>query len=172
MKVKLTLFPQGASTGPAVANALAQKYGKDLWVQGVGGPYKATLGDNAYPAGTSQGAIDEAKKMFTMANQKCPDAAVVAGGYSQGTAVMSNSVSQLSSEVQEQIKGVVLFGYTKNKQNGGRIPNFPTDKTNIFCNQGDEVCNGSLTITAAHFGYGSVAAGEAPRWLIEKIGSV
>jgi cutinase len=171
-KPQLTDVQQGSSTGPAVANVLAQKYGKDLWVQGVGGAYAATLADNAYPAGTSQGAIDEAKKMFNMANQKCPDAAVVAGGYSQGTAVMSNSVSQLSSTVQDQIKGVVLFGYTKNKQNGGRIPNFPTDKTKVFCNTGDEVCNGSLTITAAHFGYGPAASGEAPRWLIEKIGSV
>ncbi|KAK4031866.1 cutinase-domain-containing protein [Parachaetomium inaequale] len=152
----------GSSTGPAVANALTQKYAKDLWVQGVGGPYTAGMGDNGLPAGTSQAAIDEAKKMFAMANDKCPDTAVVAGGYSQGTAVMSNSVSQLPSEQMDQLKGVVLFGYTKNKQNGGQIPNFPADKLKVFCNQGDQVCTGSLI----------VAATEAPQFLEEKIGSL
>lgn len=162
---------QGSSTGPAVANALARTY-QDMWVQGVGGPYDATLGDNALPAGTSKAAIDEAVKMFTMAHDKCPNAAVVAGGYSQGTAVMSNSLGQLPAEVQGQVKGVVLFGYTKNAQNGGKIPNFPDDKLKVFCNTGDRVCTGSLVITSAHFAYGGVAASEAPAFLKEKIGSV
>ncbi|KAH6850434.1 cutinase-domain-containing protein [Chaetomium sp. MPI-CAGE-AT-0009] len=161
----------GSSTGPAVASALARTY-RDMWVQGVGGPYDATLGDNALPAGTSRAAIDEAKKMFTMAHEKCPNAAVVAGGYSQGTAVMSNSLGQLPSEVQDQVKGVVLFGYTKNAQNRGTIPNFPNDKLKVFCNVGDMVCTGTLQITPAHFGYGGVAASEAPEFLKEKIGSV
>jgi cutinase len=154
-----------------VANALARTY-NDMWVQGVGGPYDATLGDNALPAGTSKAAIDEAVKMFTMAHEKCPDAAVVAGGYSQGTAVMSNSLGQLPAEVQDQVKGIVLFGYTKNAQNRGKIPNFPDEKLKVFCNTGDRVCTGSLVITSAHFAYGGVAASEAPAFLKEKIGSV
>ncbi|KAK3297170.1 cutinase-domain-containing protein [Chaetomium fimeti] len=160
----------GSSTGPAVASALTRTY-SDMWVQGVGGPYDAGLGDNALPAGTSKAAIDEAKKMFTMANEKCPDAAVVAGGYSQGTAVMSNSLGQLPSEVQDQVKGVVLFGYTKNAQNRGSIPDFPDDKLKVFCNAGDRVCTGSLIVAAPHFAYGRVAASEAPEFLKQKIES-
>jgi cutinase len=155
-----------------VANGLAQKYGSSLWVQGVGGPYAATLEDNALPTGTSQAAIDEATRMFTMANTKCPEAAVVAGGYSQGTAVMSNSVAGLSQTVKDQLRGVVLFGYTKNAQNHGQIPDFPADKTKVYCNPGDEVCTGSLVVTAAHFGYGPASSTDAPQWLIQKIGSV
>ncbi|KAK4118688.1 carbohydrate esterase family 5 protein [Parathielavia appendiculata] len=160
---------QGSSTGPAVARELSDEYPRNLWVQGVGGPYTAGLADNALPQGTTQAAIDEAKRMFTMANTKCPNAAVVAGGYSQGTAVMAAAISGLSSTIQNQIKGVVLFGYTRNKQNGGKIPNFPADKVKVFCNTGDLVCDGTLTVTYAHFGYGPAASGEAPRFLIQKI---
>ncbi|EAQ85371.1 hypothetical protein CHGG_09385 [Chaetomium globosum CBS 148.51] len=82
-----------------------------------------------------------------------PNAAVVAGGYSQGTAVMSNSLSELSGAVQDQVKGVVLFGYTKNLQNVGRIPNYPRDRTEVYCNVSDAVCWGTLFIAPAHFLY-------------------
>lgn len=73
---------QGSSTGPIVARELESKYGAgSVWVQGVGAPYAADLLSNALPAGTSQGAIDEAVKMFQLANQKCPETPVVSGGY-------------------------------------------------------------------------------------------
>ncbi|KAK4098527.1 carbohydrate esterase family 5 protein [Parathielavia hyrcaniae] len=161
----------GSSTGPAVAEELEDEYRRDLWVQGVGDPYTAGLADNALPQGTSRAAIGEAQRLFTMANTKCPNAAVVAGGYSQGTAVMAAAISDLSPAIKNQIKGVVLFGYTRNQQNSGTIPNFPTDKVKVFCNDGDLVCEGTLSITAAHFAYGTAASGEAPRFLIEKISS-
>jgi cutinase len=159
----------GISAGPNVASALERDFRNDIWVQGVGGPYSAGLAENFLPAGTSRGAIDEAKRLFTMANTKCPNAAVVAGGYSQGTAVMSNSVSELSGAVQDQIKGVVLFGYTKNLQNVGRIPNYPRDRTEVYCNVSDAVCWGTLFIAPAHFLYTTEAAVSAPRFLKSKI---
>jgi cutinase len=62
----------------------------------------------------------------------------------------------------------VLFGYTKNKQNNGGIPSYPSDRLKVFCASGDEVCTGTLTITPAH---GSVAANEGPKFLISKIGN-
>lgn len=105
-----------------------------------------------------------------MANEKCPDAAVVAGGYSQGTAVMAGSLGELEDDVKEQVKGVVLFGYTKNQQNNERIPGYPTDRTKIFCNDGDAVCRGSLSVLPAHFAYTRAARGEAPEFLISQIG--
>jgi cutinase len=162
---------QGISAGPNVANGLEARYGNSLWVQGVGGPYTAGLAENFLPAGTSRAAIDEAKRLFTMANQKCPNAAVVAGGYSQGTAVMSNAISELSSTIKNQIKGVVLFGYTKNLQNLGRIPNFDTDKTEIYCNVSDAVCWGTLFIAPAHFLYTTDSTVNAPIFLISRIGA-
>jgi cutinase len=152
-----------------VATGLETAFRNSVWVQGVGGPYTAGVAENFLPAGTSQAATNEAKRLFAMANQKCPNAAIVAGGYSQGAAVMSTSVSQLSSTIQNQVKGVVLFGYTKNLQNAGRIPNFPSAKTEVYCNVSDAVCWGSLFILPAHLLYTSEAAIDAPRWLAQKV---
>jgi cutinase len=82
-------------------------------VQGVGGRYTAALGDNALPDGTSTAAIAEMTDLFKLADSKCPNAKVVAGGYSQGAALTAATISKLSSTIRNKIVGVVLFGYTK-----------------------------------------------------------
>jgi cutinase len=46
---------------------------------------------------------------------------------------MMNAVSKSSAEVREKIKGVVLFGYTKNAQQKGGIPNYPKDRVKVSC---------------------------------------
>jgi cutinase len=83
---------------------------------------------------------------------------------------MAAAVSDLDATMMEQVKGTVLFGYTKNLQNRGAIPNYPADRTKIFCATGDLVCTGTLTITAAHLSYNDEARSEAPQFLISKIG--
>lgn len=83
---------------------------------------------------------------------------------------MASSVSELSSNIQNQIKGVVLFGYTKNLQNAGRIPNFSTSKTEVYCAATDAVCFGTLVILPGHFSYQTEAAVNAPRFLANQIG--
>jgi cutinase len=83
---------------------------------------------------------------------------------------MSNSISQLSSAVKESVKGVVLFGYTQNRQNDGRIPNYDTSRTKIYCDASDLVCQGTLFITLGHFLYTIDALTTAPQFLIEKLG--
>ena len=161
----------GGSAGPSVAEKLQEHYGRNnVWVQGVGGPYTAGLVENALPAGTTRGAIDEAKRLFNLAASKCPSTPIVSGGYSQGTAVMSNSISELSAAVKDKIKGVVLFGYTKNLQNLGRIPDFPSAKTEVYCRITDYVCFGTLFVAPGHFLYLDEARQEAPRFLISKVG--
>jgi len=71
-----------------------------------------------------------------------------------------------------QIAGVVTFGDTQNRADGGRIKNFPTNKLKIFCGGliHDTVCDGNLeaAILLPHLSYGSDAR-EAGQFLIGKI---
>ncbi|CBX90795.1 similar to gi/157830726/pdb/1CUA/A Chain A [Plenodomus lingam JN3] len=160
----------GTLTGPPLANGLERIYGANqVWVQGVGGPYTADLGSNALPGGSSPAAFNEGVRLFNLAAKKCPNAAIVAGGYSQGAALIAGAVSRLEPAVRDQVKGVVLFGYTKNKQNGGRIPNYPAERLKVYCAAGDLVCTGTLTITPAYLTYGADAGSDAPKFLQSKI---
>jgi cutinase len=156
--------------GPRVASALESYYGSNkVWIQGVGGAYDATIGDNLLPRGTSAAAIREMIALFNLANSKCPSAKVVAGGYSQGAALAAASIEDLSTSVRNKVVGTVLFGYTKNLQNLGRIPNYPRERTKVFCNVGDLVCTGSLIVAAPHLAYQSDASGPAPEFLIQRV---
>jgi cutinase len=78
-------------------------------------------------------------------------------------------VSDLNATVREQVKGAVLFGYTRNQQNNEQIPNFPPESTEIFCNVGDRVCDGTLILAPPHFAYTSDARGPAADFLVERI---
>ncbi|KAH6633801.1 cutinase-domain-containing protein [Boeremia exigua] len=158
--------------GVPLGNALESRYGAaNVWVQGVGGPYDATLADNFLPRGSSAAAIREGVRLLNLANSKCPSSKVVTGGYSQGSALIAAALSDVTATVRNQVVGTVLFGYTKNQQNLGRVPNYPSDRLAIYCAVGDLVCDGTLVITAAHLSYGDEAANEAPRFLAGKIGA-
>ena len=89
--------------------------------------------------------------------------------HSQGTAVIAGAIPKLSQTIRDQVKGIVLFGYTQNLQNRRGVPSYPSDDVEIYCALGDLVCSGTLTITAAHFSYNDDAAGPAPRFLESKI---
>lgn len=84
---------------------------------------------------------------------------------------MAAALTDATATVRNQVFGTVLFGYTQNQQNRGGIPNYPSDRLEVFCAVGDLVCDGTLIITAAHLSYGDEAAGEAPRFLASKIGA-
>jgi hypothetical protein len=51
----------------------------------------------------------------------------VGAGYSQGAAVMTASVKRLTDATKERVAGVVLYGNTRNKQENGKIPDFPSE---------------------------------------------
>ena len=68
--------------GPQVCSGLQSSFGAaNIACQGVGGPYTATLADNFQPQGTSQAAINEAVRLFNLANTQCPNSKIVSGGY-------------------------------------------------------------------------------------------
>ena len=47
---------------------------------------------------------------------------------SQGAALVAAAVGSLDARTKARVKGVVLFGYTKNLQNGGKIPSRCTSR--------------------------------------------
>ena len=160
---------QGSIIGPQVCTALKTLLGSaKVACQGVGSPYAATLADNFLPKNTSPTAIGAANTLFNLAHTKCPNTKVVAGGYSQGTAVVYNSIQSLDAAVVAQIKGIVLFGFTRNLQDRGQIPGYPTSQTKVYCAVGDLVCDGTLIITAAHLTYG-INAASAAAFLASKV---
>jgi len=155
--------------GPIVCSGLKKDFPDKVICQGVGQPYAAGLPENVMPAGTTPAAIGEATKMFTTANSKCADSIIVFGGYSQGTAVMMNAVKGLPANLKEKVVGGVLFGYTKNAQTKGQIPDYPADRVKVFCNPTSEgsnkykdgVCGGALNVNGGHFAY--MANGDGPK---------
>jgi cutinase len=159
---------QGITVGPPTCEGLKKAYSNDVACQGVGKPYTAGVGENALSDGTTKAAYGEAQRLFDLAASQCPDTIIVAGGYSQGAAVMTASVSRLSSATQERIAGVVLYGNTRNKQEHGKIPNFPEEKAKTYCNASDGVCGGALLVTAGHMTY-QTNVKDAVSWLQERI---
>ncbi|KAI7286184.1 hypothetical protein KC345_g1320 [Hortaea werneckii] len=87
----------------------------------------------------------------------------------QGAAVMVASIRRLSSTIQNQLAGVVLYGNTRNAQENGNIPNFPNDKVETICALTDGVCYGTLTVTAGHLSYGD-DVDDAVDFLSDRIG--
>ncbi|KAK5124272.1 hypothetical protein LTR85_001975 [Meristemomyces frigidus] len=150
----------GESVGPATCTALKKLYGSsDVACQGVGDPYTAGIYENALPGGTTKAAYGEAEKLITEAHTN------------QGAAVMDDGIQRLSSDIQAQIAGVVLYGDTRNKQDDGSIPNFPKDKVKVYCKASDGVCGGALVVTAGHLDYlGDVS--EAAKWLQSQVSAL
>lgn len=89
---------------------------------------------------------------------------------SQGSAVIDNAVQKLDDDLKSRVKAAVLFGFTRNVQDNGRIPDYPKDQTKVFCVEGDLVCVGILYVTAAHLTYG-VHAGDAATFVASKLQS-
>ncbi|KAK4227892.1 family 5 putative carbohydrate esterase [Podospora fimiseda] len=156
----------GGRVGKALENSLGAA---NVWVQGVGGAYNANLLDNLLSKGTTDAAINEMKNLLSRASTQCPNAKILAGGYSQGAALAGEAISTSSAAIRDKIKGVVLFGWTKNQQWNGAIPNYPSNRLKVYCESGDLVCTGTLIVTPAHSTYKDEAEGVAPQFLISKL---
>jgi cutinase len=83
---------------------------------------------------------------------------------------MDGSIQTLPASIKSKVKGVVLFGFTRNAQDDGQIPNYLIGQTKVICARGDLVCNNTLIITAAHLSYGSYAPAAAA-FLVGAVGN-
>jgi cutinase len=125
--------------------------------------YAARLDTNSSPARTDQASINAGVQAFKSA-AGCKT--IVAGGYSQGAAVMHNVIGKaLDASIKSKIAGVALFGDTRNKQDNGHIPNFPNEKSKVWCNKNDGVCGGGLNVNAGHLSYSGAQINEAATYL-------
>jgi len=131
-----------------------------LAVEGV--EYGAGVAGNLNAAGGDPAGIKEATKDYTLASTKCPQTTIIGGGYSQGAAITHRTVEALPANIKDRIAGIILYGDTKFKQDGGVIKNVPPAKVKVFCNgygelkskSADGVCNGALNVNGGHLSYG------------------
>ncbi|KAJ6258233.1 Cutinase [Drechslerella dactyloides] len=157
----------GVVVGQPTGNALKTALGPTkVAVEGV--DYGALLGTNLLPGGADFPGIAIMRKLFEDAASKCPDSIIVAGGYSQGAALVHHAVEKLSPSTMSKIAAVVTYGDARKVQDNGRIPNFPTEKFMTICNDGDEVCHGTLKVLKPHLDY-TRRVPEAVTFLVEKI---
>jgi len=123
--------------------------------------YAASMATNISPQRTDQASINKGVEAFKQASG-CK--VIIGGGYSQGAAVMHNSIRALDAGLKSKVAGVALFGDTLNKQESGHIKGFPNEKSRVWCNQNDGVCGGSLNVNAGHMSYTS-STRAAAQWL-------
>ena len=115
--------------------------------------YPAGIITNLLPENADPRGISKLQSLLQEANSRCPTSTVVVSGYSQGAAIVHGAMAGVSDSIKNQIAAAVLFGDTRNQQEGGMIAGFPQDKTLIICNSGDLVCVGTLVIAPAHLQY-------------------
>jgi len=152
--------PLGILIGPSLQSALKRQIPA---MQTFPVLYAASLGTNVSNDRTDAASIAKGVDAF---NKAAGCSVLIAGGYSQGAAVMHNVVSKkLSAEVKGKLAGVALFGDTRNKQDGGHIPNFEPAKSKVWCNASDGVCGGLLNVNAGHLSYSSSQINEAASYL-------
>jgi len=151
--------PIGILIGPSLERALKSKLPglRTIPVQ-----YAASLATNISAQRTDAASIAKGNDAF---RQAAGCNVILAGGYSQGAAVMHNVVAKLDASLKSKIAGVALFGDTRNKQDGGHIPNFPQEKSRVWCNRDDGVCGGGLNVNAGHLSYSNAQINEAATWL-------
>ncbi|KAJ5983206.1 Cutinase [Penicillium waksmanii] len=147
----------GSVVGPEVASALKSQLNNKVTVQGV--TYDAGIASNA-EMGANGGPV--MAKLVKQALSQCPKTKVVVGGYSQGSMVVHNAASSLSSG---QISAAVLFGDPFKTQAVGKVA---SSNVKEYCASGDPVCENGFNVMA-HITYGSDAK-EAAAFLIKASG--
>ncbi|KAF9072880.1 cutinase [Rhodocollybia butyracea] len=149
--------PIGTIVGPPLEGNLTTALaadGKTLSFQGV--DYPASIAgflEGGDPTGSATMAT-----MLTTAATSCPSAAIVSSGYSQGAQLVHNSAKLVSSDVSARINAIVMFG---DPDDGQAVAGVSQSIVDVFCNAGDDICEGGDMILPAHLTYGTDAPAAA-----------
>ncbi|TKW49756.1 Cutinase 3 [Colletotrichum tanaceti] len=149
---------QGKQPGPQFIEHLRATLGpQHLAAQGLN--YAARLLDNICNGDSCRPS--EVLSVATQLRQvleKCPNSKIMAGGYSQGSAILTKVLSDhLDDQYKKRFAGVVMFGSTVQAKTGGVIPDFPPEATQMICHMLDLVCRIGLKVSAmfgSHRNYG------------------
>ncbi|KAF2148706.1 carbohydrate esterase family 5 protein [Myriangium duriaei CBS 260.36] len=160
----------GTDIGPSISAALQKKYGaKNVATQGLN--YKAALKGNLEKQGCDAAGIATFIADLKSVATKCPKSKVVVGGYSQGAACLHAAFRGSAKGTLSHVVAAVTFGDTRNKQDGGKFPNFPVANSKIFCDPKDPVCNGTIIVGPGHFEY-NVDIAPATSFFVAHLGKV
>ncbi|KAF2727749.1 carbohydrate esterase family 5 protein [Polyplosphaeria fusca] len=144
----------GTLTGPPFVEAVGAAVGEDnIAVQGI--DYPADI-----PGFLAGGDADGSALMAQLVGEvmaACPTTKLVMSGYSQGGQLVHNAADMLSAAETEFVSSAVIFGDPNNGQAVGALP---AAKTKVFCNDGDNICEGGNLILRPHLTY-SDDAGDA-----------
>lgn len=144
---------QGLQPGRQLSDSLKSALG-DSAVATQGVDYSAATLGNLAPGGSYPNDTAVYVDLINQAAIECPTSKIVLTGYSQGAALVVNALQNVSDAVKDQVASAVCFGDTQQFQDGGVIPGFDTDKTALYCNTGDVICEtGVLIVTDAHANY-------------------
>ncbi|KAF5323812.1 hypothetical protein D9619_012986 [Psilocybe cf. subviscida] len=140
--------PIGTIVGPPLLAALqADLVGRSLAFIGV--DYPANIAGflaGGDPVGAQTMANDVA-----LAASTCPNTEIVMSGYSQGGQLVHLAATKLSSQIQQRVKAVVIFG---DPDNGRPLPGSLNAVEKTFCHVGDDICLGGDLILTPHLTYG------------------
>ncbi|GLB38076.1 putative catalyzes the hydrolysis of cutin, a polyester that forms the structure of plant cuticle [Lyophyllum shimeji] len=145
----------GTVVGPQFKSALQSALGSRT-LEFVGIPYPATVA--GFYAGGDQGGATTMADDVTAKASACPNTKIVMSGYSQGAQVTHLAAGKLSSDVQNRVNAVVVFG---DPDNGQPFPGPINNHVKTFCHTGDDICAGGDVIGPSHLDYGNDAPAAA-----------
>ncbi|KAI0162559.1 cutinase [Pestalotiopsis sp. NC0098] len=140
----------GSVAGPPFFQALSDKMGGDLAVQGV--KYPADI--PGFLAGGDKAGSQTMADLVTQAMTQCPDTKVVMAGYSQGGQLVHNAAKMLPASTTSKVMAAVIFG---DPDNGDAVQGVSSANTKVICHTGDNICAHGDLILAPHLTYGADA---------------
>ncbi|KAH7389744.1 cutinase-domain-containing protein [Phaeosphaeria sp. MPI-PUGE-AT-0046c] len=136
------------AVGPLFFNNLASRVGgtSQLAIQGV--TYAANVA--GFLQGGDTSGSSTMTNLISSTASRCPNTKIVLSGYSQGAQLVHNAAQRTSAANAQRVAAVLVFGDPKRGQSFGSIP---SSRIRTICHDGDNICEGGVSIQPAHLNY-------------------